>query len=173
MIAAMASNRVIGRANSIPWHISEDFIYFKKMTINKPIIMGRKTFESLPGILPKREHIIISRDPTYNTNKERCTIYDSLPKVLNTLYNKNSVDTNPDNEVLVIGGAQIYQLALDLRVVDKIYLTYIDKEFEGDTFFPEIDKNIFTLVSEEEGKKSTEDLRYYFRVYQKNLNIRV
>ena len=168
MIAAMAKNRVIGKDNSIPWHISEDFRYFKKMTLNKPIIMGRKTFESLPGILPKRAHLIVSRDPAYATTEERCTIYDSLPRVLNSLRNTTiNADLNPENEAFVIGGAQIYQLALDLRMVDKIYLTYINKEFDGDTFFPEIDTSRFALVSEIEGDESTEDLRYYFRVYEK------
>lgn len=168
MIAAMAKNGVIGKDNGIPWHIPEDFRYFKKMTLNKPIIMGRKTFESLPGVLPKRPHLIVSKNTEYTTEEDRCTVYDSLPRVLNSLRNITiNKELNPDNEAFIIGGAQIYQLALDLRLVDKIYLTYIDKEFDGDTFFPEIDQARFTLVSEKEGEESSEDLRYYFRVYEK------
>jgi dihydrofolate reductase len=168
IIAAMAKNRVIGKDNSIPWHISEDFRYFKKMTLNKPIVMGRKTFESLPGILPKRAHLIVSRDTDYKTVEEKCTVYNSLPRVLNRLRNTTiNADINPENEAFIIGGAQIYQLALDLRLVDKIYLTYINQEFDGDTFFPEIDQTRFALVSEKEGEESIGSLRYYFRVYEK------
>jgi len=158
MIAAMSKNKVIGSGGHIPWHISEDFKYFKSKTLNKPIIMGRKTFESLPGVLPKRVHKIITRNHKYNVEHSRCEVYGSLPLAIKSCKNCD--------EVFVIGGGEIYKEALDLDLIDTIYLTVINKEFDGDAFFPHISDKKFKLVSAE-GSKDKE-LEYEFRIYGKN-----
>lgn len=166
MIAAMSKNRVIGNAGNIPWHIPEDFRYFKQKTLNKPIIMGRKTFESLPKVLPKRKHLIITRNPDYKVDDPQCKVYQSLEQVLKSIKNVDLKEES--NEAFIIGGGEIYSQALKLDMVDAIYLTYINTEFPGDAFFPEIDEEImFDLVSEEEGLESNEYLPYSFRVYER------
>lgn len=159
MIAAMAQNRVIGSGGRIPWHIPEDFKYFKAKTIDKPIIMGRKTFESLPGVLPKRVHKVVTRNREYEIPKGPCEIYLSLEDAIKSHIRKT--------ELFIIGGEEIYKEALRLDVVDTIYLTVINTEFYGDAFFPEIDENKFGLISADPGKDTKDDLPYEFRVYKK------
>ncbi len=126
LIVAMAENRVIGVENDIPWHLSADLKRFKKITMGSPIIMGRKTFESIGKALPGRKNIIITRNPDYK--KENCEIYDSVEQALLT---------NQDcEEVFIIGGSAIYKGALSM--VDYIYLTLIHQNFQGDVLFPEL-----------------------------------
>jgi dihydrofolate reductase len=126
---AVAKNNVIGKDNKLLWHISEDLKRFKNITSNKKMIMGRKTFESLPGILPNREHIIITRDQNFKVDSDKVTIVNDL----NSLLEKYS---SCEDEIFVIGGAEIYNQLLPYT--HKIYLTKIDEAFEGDTYFPEI-----------------------------------
>lgn len=125
MIAAMAKNRVIGKGNDMPWHLPADLKYFKKVTLGKPVIMGRNTYESIGMLLPGRKNIIITRNPAYAV--EGATTANSI---------ESAIETCGDvEEVMIIGGGTIYQQALNLA--NKLYLTYIDLDVEGDTFFPD------------------------------------
>lgn len=128
MIAAMANNRVIGKNNKMPWHLSEDLQHFKAKTLGKPIIMGRKTFESIGCPLPGRKNIVISRNQDYSVEGAVCVT--SFERALRWI--KSAM---PDcNEVVVIGGGQLYQEVLPLA--EKLYLTEINLDVEGDTHFP-------------------------------------
>ncbi len=128
----MAANRVIGRDGKLPWHLPDDLKWFKKCTLDRPILMGRKTFESLPGILPRRRHIVLSR--TLQEAPEGVEIVDSLDAL---------EDLNLEGDVYVIGGARIYALLLP-RCTD-LYLSCLHKEYEGDVTFPPFEDE-FELV---------------------------
>lgn len=129
IIAAISSNNVIGKNNKLLWHIPMDLKRFKNITTGKTIIMGRKTFESLPGVLPKRHHVIITRNKDYMVNDENIEIVNCLKDAL-TKYE------NSEEEVFIIGGGEIYKELLPK--VNKIYLTKLNKAYEGDTYFPKI-----------------------------------
>jgi dihydrofolate reductase len=138
IIAAASENNALGKDNQLLWHLPEDFKRFKTLTSGHYIIMGRKTFESFPKPLPNRTHIIITRQPNYQA-PEGCVVVSSLEKAM---------ELCPANEeAFVIGGGEIYQQALD--VVDKIDVTRLHTTIDADTFFPEIDTNIWKLVFEE------------------------
>lgn len=152
MICAIARNNVIGNNNSLIWHIPSDLKRFKSITSGSTIIMGRKTFESLPGVLPKRKHIVITRDENYTVDNENVEIFHSVDEVLRTY-------ENITEEVYIIGGGQIYKEFLPHA--DKLHLTILEKDFEGDTFFPEI--NNAEWITEEKSDIITEnDIDYYF-----------
>jgi dihydrofolate reductase len=138
IIAAMAQNRVIGRDNRMPWHLPADLRHFKALTIGKPIIMGRKTWESLPGLLPDRPHIVITRDHTYRA--EGCTVVPSIDEAL-----KAAGDAP---EVMIVGGGELY--AQLLPRANHLYLTLIEAEIEGDAFFPEYESGEWREVGREE-----------------------
>lgn len=138
IIVAASENNIIGKDNDLLWHLPVDFKRFKQLTTGHPIIMGRKTFDSLPGILPKRPHIIISRKNDLFI--EKCTVVSSLENAVAVAY-KN--DTQP----FIIGGGEIYKEAL--KIADKIEITRVHTTIEGDTFFPEIDPEIWQLEFEE------------------------
>lgn len=140
IIVAMSKNRVIGKDNKIPWHIVEDLKRFKKITMGHPIIMGRKTFESIGRPLPGRENIVITRNPDFKA--EGVTVVHSLDQALN--------GRSTNEELFIIGGAEIYKSVLPQ--VDKLYITRIEKEFEGDAFFPELDLDKEFKVIEESQK---------------------
>ncbi len=125
MIAAMAKNRVIGKDNQMPWHLPADFVWFKKCTMGKPIIMGRKTFDSIGRPLPGRINIVISRDA--NLIIEGVTCVTSIDQALEQV--------NSHDEVMIIGGGSVYQTCLPMA--DRLYLTFIDLDTEGDTQFPD------------------------------------
>lgn len=129
IIVAIAKDNVIGKDNKLLWHISEDLKRFKKITTGKKMIMGRKTFESLPGILPNREHIVLTRDNNFNVDSDKVTIEHDFNSVLQRYL-------ECEDEVFVIGGAEIYKQFLPYA--KKLYLTKVDEEFEGDTYFPGI-----------------------------------
>ena len=138
IIAAVSENNALGKDNQLVWHLPDDFKRFKTLTSGHYIIMGRKTFESFPKPLPNRTHIIITRQPDYQA-PEGCIVVSSLEKAM---------ELCPANEeAFVIGGGEIYQQALD--VVDKIDVTRVHTTLDADTFFPEIDTNIWKLVFEE------------------------
>ena len=129
IIAAMDTNRLIGNDNQLPWHLPADFAHFKSVTMGKPIIMGRKTFESIGKPLPGRENIVLSRNP--DTCFEGVTCVASF---------EEAVAAVPDaEEIMIIGGSTIYEMLLP--EVHRLYLTYVDAEFEGDAWFPEVDEN--------------------------------
>lgn len=141
-IAAMAQNRVIGNKDQIPWHIPEDFRFFKKTTMDHPMIMGRKTFESLPGVLKGRTHIVISRNgydhPEAIGTK---TLEEALTK------GKELARQDGKGEVFIIGGGEIYRQTMPL--IDRLYITLIHRDYEGDTKFPDFDWNDWNTISEE------------------------
>lgn len=120
----MSKNRVIGDSNTLIWHLPEDLKRFKQLTTGNTIVMGRKTYESIGKPLPNRRSIIITRDTNYLV--DGCEVVNSLEEAL----------LLSNNDCFIIGGGEIYRQAIDIS--DKIYLTLIDKEFEGDTTFPEI-----------------------------------
>ncbi len=137
LIAAMANHRVIGMHNQMPWHLPADLKHFKAITLGKPIIMGRKTFESLGRALPGRDNLVVSRQTDYDA--PGATVYANLENALS--------DVKHVPEIMVIGGAQLFEQALPLA--DRLYLTFIDLEVEGDTFFPEWDSAQWREVSRE------------------------
>ena len=133
LIVAKADNNVIGHNNQLPWHLPADLKHFKARTLGKPIIMGRKTFESLGRVLPGRPHVIISRNNM--TLPDQCHLTHSLP---DALAQAQRLTGSSSNEVVVIGGAEIYRQALPL--VDTLYVTEVHLSPEGDAFFPPLDE---------------------------------
>ena len=128
IIAAMDRNHLIGNKNKLPWHLPADFAHFKSVTMGKPIVMGRKTFESIGKPLPGRTNIVLSRNP------EAC--FDGVVCVSNFA---DAVAAVPDaEEIMIIGGSTIYEMLLPL--VNRLYFTFVDAEFEGDAWFPEFDE---------------------------------
>ena len=125
MIAAMADNRIIGKDNQMPWHLPADFAWFKRCTMGKPVVMGRKTYESIGRPLPGRLNIVISRDASLTI--EGVTTVTSIENALDVV---GEVD-----EVMIIGGGAIY--AACLPMANKLYVTHIEAEIEGDTQFPD------------------------------------
>ncbi|MCX7181727.1 MAG: dihydrofolate reductase [Candidatus Methylopumilus sp.] len=156
IIVAMSSNRVIGVNNSLPWHLSEDLKHFKTLTTGHTIIMGRKTYESIGKPLPNRRNIVISR----NLN----AFYGGV-EVVHSLEDAFSTSSN-DEEVFIIGGSNIYEQSLHL--VEHLYITEIKKAFEGDAFFPEIDKSLWT-ESARETHTSSDGLEFSFVSLQKKI----
>lgn len=145
MIAAMSENRVIGNGDQIPWHIPEDFKYFKEKTLGKPVIFGRATFESIhkirgtePNIpaLPKRKNIIVTRQADYQAKD--CPIASSLEDAIEQA-------SAFHEEIMICGGGQIYTEGL--HHADRLYITIIDGEYEGDVFFPEWSDEEWRMVS--------------------------
>jgi len=136
LIVAKASNNVIGSNNNLIWHLPNDLKHFKNLTTNHPIVMGRKTYESLGRPLPNRTNIIITRDT--NFTDESIVITHSLEAAI-----KKAKEINDD--FFIIGGGEIYKQAMLLA--DELYITEVHHEFDGDTFFPEIDEETFEEVS--------------------------
>ncbi len=156
VIAALARNRVIGIENRLPWRLPEDLAHFKALTLNHPILMGRKTFESLGRPLPGRTNIVITRNTHYRP--DGCVVADSIPAAI-------ALCRDAD-EVFFIGGAELYAQAIPLA--DRLYLTEVDIEAEGDAWFPDYDRHAFREVSREShtgGKRDT--LRFDFVVYER------
>lgn len=132
LIVAVSENGVIGKDNNLIWHLPKDMNFFKETTVGHHVIMGRKNFESIPhkfSPLPDRRNIIITRKANYKA--EGCVVVNSIEDALD--FSKK----NGEKEPFIIGGGQIYKIALDKNLVDKIYLTQIYHSFDGDTFFPE------------------------------------
>lgn len=153
LIAAMGKNRTIGKDNSLPWKLPADMKRFKELTSGKPVIMGRKTFESIGRPLPNRKNIIITRDKNYKA--DNCIIVHSADEAIKA--------AKGNEEVMIMGGAEIYKQFLPRA--DRLYLTLIDEEFEGDAYFPEFDKNEWEEVSREEHE--SDNLRYSFIVQER------
>ena len=126
IIVAYAANRVIGKDGRIPWHLSEDLRRFRQLTMGHHIVMGRKTWESIGRLLPGRKHIIISRRPGYQVAGAR--VVDSIDAAI--------AEAGDDSEIFIIGGGEIFDVTLP--IADRIEATEINRDFEGDTFFPEI-----------------------------------
>ncbi|MEW5552371.1 dihydrofolate reductase [Peribacillus frigoritolerans] len=140
LIVAMDQNRVIGKNNKLPWHLPADLQYFKKVTMGHPIVMGRKTFESIGRVLPGRENVIVTRNQEFKA--EGCVVLHDIAQI------KMFAD-NHEEEVFVIGGAEIFKEILPFT--DRLYITEIHETFEGDTFFPEIDENEWDEIFSNQG----------------------
>lgn len=138
IIAAVAKNNVIGKDNKIPWYIKDDFKHFKELTTNHPIIMGKNTFLSLPiKPLPNRINIVL-------TTKDKDLSY---PGVIIKHSLKEAIDSYKDQDIYIIGGASIYKQSISLA--SKLEITRINKEYVGDTYFPEIDLDVWKLINEQ------------------------
>ena len=133
LITAMTRERVIGRDNGLPWRLPKDMRHFMRTTLGKPVIMGRRTFESMPGPLPRRTNIVLTSQPGYGAaGIEVAADFDGALKVAERQCRRDGVDT-----AFVIGGAPVYAAALPLA--DRLYVTWVEGEVEGDTWFPEVD----------------------------------
>lgn len=128
LIVAMDANRLIGADNGLPWHLPADLAFFKRVTLGKPVLMGRKTQQSIGRPLPGRRNIVISRDPAFRA--EGCELAAGLDQALEMVAGVE--------EAMLIGGASLYQQALPR--VEQMYITRIQHEFSGDTWFPEFDE---------------------------------
>ncbi|MBT4888737.1 MAG: dihydrofolate reductase [Rhodospirillales bacterium] len=148
LIVAMASNRVIGRDGGMPWHLPEDLKYFKKTTLGKPVVMGRKTFESIGRPLPKRPNIVITRDASFAADGVQ--VVSSVSDALELAQTIASPDVD---EVMIIGGGQIYAEAL--HYAERVYLTEIHASIDGDTTFPELPISQWIEQSREKGAGET------------------
>lgn len=157
LVVAMARNRTIGAGGRLPWHLPEDLKRFKAVTTGHPIVMGRKTFESIGRPLPGRTNIVVTRDAAKTI--PGCVVAGSLDEALA----KASAPGVPGNEeVCVIGGGEIYRQALPRA--DRLYLTLIDRDVDGDAFFPDFSEQDYTVVSREE---RGDPFRFEFLVLQR------
>ncbi len=158
IVVAKAKNNIIGKDNKMIWHLPADLKHFKELTTGHTIIMGRKTFESLGRPLPNRKHIIFSQNPDLKLNYENVEVVHSLLQIQELIEGKE--------EAFVIGGAMIYNFLMPY--VRKMYVTEIEKEFEGDAFFPRIDEKIWKETSREKGIQDDKNkLEYYFITYER------
>ena len=148
LIAAMDKNRVIGHNKGLPWHLPADLLWFRKNTLGKPIVMGRRTFESIGRPLPGRTNIVLTRDEMFEA--EGCIVEYNIEDALRAA--ENVIGDNNDAEVIFIGGGQLFRQMI--WRADRIYLTRIEAEFEGDTLFPEIRVADWTIVWQEELRQS-------------------
>lgn len=154
IIVAKASNNIIGGDNKLLWHISQDLKRFKEITSGHTIIMGRKTFESLPKILPNRHHIVITRDKNFKVDSPSVEVVNDINTVI-TKYENSS------EEVFIIGGGEIYKFLLPHT--KKLYLTRIYKDFDGDTKFPKINFDDWTIDNQSEIlTNETDNLKFDF-----------
>lgn len=153
LIVAISKNRVIGDSNKLIWHLPADLKRFKEVTTGHPIVMGRKTYESIGRPLPNRRNIIITRDQNYQI--DGCEVLNSIEEAL--------MLTN--NDCFIIGGGEIYNQTL--HIADQIYMTEVDEEFDGDTTFPDLSASWY--VSNKEDFKSDEKnpYNYSFVFYEK------
>lgn len=159
IIVAVSRNQVIGVDNQLPWHLPTDLKYFKNLTINHPILMGRKTFDSIGRALPKRENIVITRNA--NFSHDGILVKNSIDEAIEYCKQNNY------DEVFIIGGDTIYKQCLSIAT--KIYLTKVDIEIQnGNAFFPKLNENEWELVSSVKGELDEKNvLNHTFEVYQK------
>lgn len=156
IISAMAANRVIGIRNTLPWQLSEDLKYFKALTMGHHIVMGRKTYDSIGKPLPGRDTVIVTRNVDYAV--PGCLAVNSLDAALTV--------SHGDTEVFFVGGAELYRQALP--IAHRIYLTEIQREFEGDAFFPAFDKNQWAETARDKHRTDgAEGFEYHFVVYDR------
>lgn len=156
IIVAMDKKRLIGRNGDLPWHLPNDLEYFRNVTMGHMIVMGRKTFEAIGKPLDGRKNVVLTREVNYKA--EGIEVVHSIKEVL------SKVDNN--QEIFIIGGGEIYKQFLPYA--DKLYITKIDYEFEGDTYFPNVNSNEWEKVSIKKG--ITDELNpynYYFNIYKR------
>lgn len=155
LIVAHDIDRVIGKDNDLPWRIPEDLAYFKRMTMGKPMIMGRKTFDSIGKPLPGRQSIVVTRNENYA--QEGVIVTHTLKEAI-------EVAKEYADEVMIIGGAEIFSLGLS--VADRLYVTHINKHFEGDVYFPMYGTE-WKLVSTSDELQSKNGTPFSYLVYEK------
>ena len=156
LIVAASTNNAIGIGGDLPWRLSDDLKRFKAVTMGKPIVMGRKTWDSIGRPLPGRQNIVITRQPGFSA--EGCDVVASVAEAV-------AIAGDVD-EVMVIGGSQVYELALPSA--DRIYLTRVHAQLDGDAFFPEVDESQWRLISEErQVADERNDFDYTFRIYDR------
>ena len=151
LISAMDRNRLIGNNNQLPWHLPADFAHFRAVTMGKPIVMGRKTWESIGKPLPGRTNIVLSRNPDARFEGAVCvSSFDEAVAVV------------PEaEEIMIIGGSSIYEMLLP--IADRMYLTFVDAEFDGDAWFPDFDENQWQVTESKEhpaDEKNVYDCRF-------------
>lgn len=156
IIVAVSENSVIGYKNALPWNISEDLKYFKKITINHSVIMGRKTFESIGKPLKDRRNIVISRDKTLKI--EGVEVVNSLDDAI--------FRTKDQNEIFIIGGEQIYKMAM--LFATNMHITKVYTNIEGDAFFPAFDEREWKILSQKD-LESNEGLKFSFINYERTV----
>ncbi|MCA9742733.1 MAG: type 3 dihydrofolate reductase [Deferribacteres bacterium] len=156
LIAAMDKNRLIGKDNGLPWRLPADLRHFKTITMGKPVIMGRKTHESIGFVLPGRHNIVVTHNQSYSA--DGCSVVHSFEQALQAAAN---VD-----EVVVIGGATLYKSAL--AKADRLYLTFIEGEFNGDAYFPEFDISMWLEAERQDFQPDEKNLHAYsFVTYER------
>ncbi|BAC13695.1 dihydrofolate reductase [Oceanobacillus iheyensis HTE831] len=158
LLLAMDRNHVIGVNNQLPWHLPKDLRFFKEKTTGNTIIMGRKTFESMGGALPNRKNIVLtSRSDVQYPNAKIIHHIDTI---------KQWNIENPEEEYFVIGGANLFQQVMD--IADRMYITWIDESFTGDTFFPKFNQEDWIISSKIKGDKDEKNpYDYYFIQYDR------
>ena len=157
-IVATANNNIIGKNNDIPWYLPADLKYFKKTTTGKHILMGRKCYQSIGKPLPKRTNIIVTRDPYFISSN--CLIARSIEEGLEMAYD------NGEKECFIIGGGTIYEQTQKLW--DRLYLTQIDLDVEGDVYFPTVNFDEWRLISQEDHRADEKNPYHYsFKVYHR------
>ena len=158
IIVAKAKNNIIGKDNKIIWNLPEDVKHFKELTTGHTMIMGRKTFESLGEVLPNRKHIIFSQNPDFKVKDENVEVVHSLLQIQDLI--------EGEEEAFIIGGAMIYNFLMPY--VKKMYVTEINEEFEGDSFFPKINVDTWKEVERQKGiKDEKNNLDYEFVTYER------
>ena len=163
IIVAIANNNVIGKNNKLIWHIPEDLKRFKRITDGKTMVMGAMTFESLGKVLPNRKHIVLCKGVDLDVDNENVILLKELEDL-----NKHVQETE---EVFIIGGGTVYKLFLPYA--DKLYITWINQDFDGDAFFPEIDEQEWEVIEREPGIKNEEnpyDYEYVTYIRKANEN---
>lgn len=158
-IAAVSKNGVIGKNNEVPWYLPADMRYFKNKTLNHHVIMGRKTLDSIVNPLPKRTNIILTRDPFFIASN--VIVVHDVEEALEI------AEQNGEEEVFILGGAEIYKLSLPYT--DRLYITEVDVEVaDGDTFFPEVDWKEWKLVSQDPHQPDEKnEMAYNFKIYER------
>ena len=158
IIVAVAKNNVIGKDNKLIWHLPEDLKRFKALTTGHTIIMGRRTFESLGRVLPNRKQVILCNDMEMNVENANVEILEDISMLDKYI--------NSEEENFVIGGATIYKLLMPYA--NKMYITHINEEFDGDVYFPDISKDEWQIVEKEKGiKNEANPFEYEYVTYKR------
>lgn len=155
IVVAMDKNNLIGNKNEIPWHIPGELKRFRRITMGKPIIMGRKTHESIGRVLDGRQNIVLSSNLSYE--KKGVTVYHSFLDIID--------DFSAHDEIMIIGGAEIYKIALPYST--KLYITHINKQYSGDRWFPDINYSQWATINSENVLNGDTDTEYTIKTYLK------
>jgi len=157
LIVAIAENGVIGFENKLPWHLPADLLYFKKLTLNKTVIMGRRTYESIGKPLPNRKNVIVTRQKNFMV--QGCEVVHSL---------EDALEKYKNDEVMIIGGASLYKESLPY--VNRMYLTFVKANVKGDTYFPEFDSKDWQEISRQDHEPDVKNpYAYSFVVYERKI----